>query len=112
VPIQSVTVRAEKSLPDAKEPIEGPSMSLVAKKPSEMLAKVVFVVDSEGRARARRVRTGIATDTELEIVDGLQESEKVVEGPYRLLAKDLKDGDWVKEMAPGKGVGVRVQGAG
>jgi HlyD family secretion protein len=112
VPIQAVTVRAEKSLPDAKEPIEGASTALVAKKPSEMLAKVVFVVDSEGRARIRRVRTGIATDTELEILEGLQEGEKIVEGPYRLLAKDLKDGDWVKEMEPGKRLGARVQGAG
>jgi HlyD family secretion protein len=59
------------------------------------------VVDAEGKAKVRRVRTGIASETELEIVDGLSEGEKVVEGPYRTLAKELKDGDPVKESTPG-----------
>jgi HlyD family secretion protein len=96
VPIQAVTVRSEKNLPDYRQPIEGGA--LMAKKPTDPMNKVVFIVDSEGRARMRRVRTGIATDTDLEILEGLQEGDKLVDGPYRLLAKDLKDGDWVKEM--------------
>jgi HlyD family secretion protein len=96
VPIQAVTVRSEKNLPDYRPPIEGGA--LMAKKPTDPMNKVVFIVDSEGRARMRRVRTGIATDTDLEILEGLQEGDKLVDGPYRLLAKDLKDGDWVKEM--------------
>ncbi len=96
VPIQAVTVRSEKHLPDYRPPIEGGA--LTAKKPTDPMNKVVFLVDSEGRARMRRVRTGIATDTDLEILEGLQEGDKLVDGPYRLLAKDLKDGDWVKEM--------------
>ncbi len=111
VPIQSVTVRAEKSLPDSPAPVEGARTTLSAKKSSDLLAKVVFVVDSEGRARARRVRTGIATDSDLEIMEGLQEGDKVVSGPYRLLSKDLKDGDWVKEKALGKD-SLRPQGKG
>jgi len=111
VPIQSVTVRAEKSLPDSPAPVEGARTTLSAKKSSDLLAKVVFVVDSEGRARARRVRTGIATDSDLEIMEGLQEGDKVVSGPYRLLSKDLKDGDWVKEKALGKD-SLRSQGKG
>src|SRR6266851_6594817 len=110
VPIQSVTVRAEKSMPDSPAPVEG-ARTLTAKKSSDLLAKVVFVVDSDGRARARRVRTGIATDSDLEIMEGLQEGDKVVSGPYRLLSKDLKDGDWVKEKALGKD-SLRSQGKG
>src|ERR1700687_3789634 len=111
VPIQSVPVRAEESMPDSPAPVEGTRTTLTAKKSSDLLAKVVFVVDSEGRARARRVRTGIATDSDLEIMEGLQEGDKVVSGPYRLLSKDLKDGDWVKEKALGKDA-VRSQGKG
>src|SRR5216684_2205151 len=38
VPIQSVTVRAEKSLPDSRAPVEGAS-TLTAKKSSDLLAK-------------------------------------------------------------------------
>ena len=100
VPIQAVTVRSDKNLSDAPAPVEGAMTNLAAKKRTETLAKVVFVVDAEGKARPRRVRTGIASDTEMEIVDGLQEGEKIVEGPYRTLAKDLKDGDRVEQMKP------------
>ncbi len=104
VPIQAVTVRSDKNLGDIPAPIEGTTTRLSAKKRTETLAKVVFVVDGEGKARPRRVRTGIASDTEMEIVEGLQEGDKIVEGPYRTLSKDLKEGDRVEEMkAKGKG---------
>jgi HlyD family secretion protein len=98
VPIQAVTVRAEKSLPDYKPPVEG--ATLTAKK-TESLAKVVFVVTADNKAAVRRVRTGIASDTELEILEGLQSGDRVVEGPYRTLSKELKDGDVVREPEMG-----------
>ncbi|HVE81291.1 MAG TPA: efflux RND transporter periplasmic adaptor subunit [Myxococcales bacterium] len=96
VPIQAVTVRAEKSLPDARTPVEG-STSLAAPKRQETLAKVVFVVDADKRTHPRRVKTGISSDTEYEIVEGVADGDSIVEGPYRTLAKDLKDGDAVKD---------------
>ena len=95
VPIQSVTVRSEKMLPDYKPPVEGGGLS--APRRAESLAKVVFVVDSDNKAQARRVRTGIASDSDLEILEGLQEGDRVVEGPYRTLSKELKSGDLVRE---------------
>ncbi|XXF75107.1 efflux RND transporter periplasmic adaptor subunit [Myxococcaceae bacterium GXIMD 01537] len=99
VPIQSVTVRPEKSLPDHKEPVEGGG--LTAKRKTEALAKVVFVLDGENKANVRRVRTGIASDTELEILEGLQDGDRVVEGPYRTLSKELNHGDNVREPEAG-----------
>jgi HlyD family secretion protein len=95
VPIQAVTVRSEKSLPDYKPPVEGGG--LTAKRKTESLAKVVFVVDADNKAQVRRVRTGIASDTELEILEGLQDGDRIVEGPYRTLSKDLNHGDAVRE---------------
>ncbi len=100
VPVQAVTVRPEKMLSDGKKPIAGEGTALEAKKRTETLAKVVFVVDEQSRARIRRVRTGISSDTDIEIVEGLNEGERVVEGPYRTLAKELKDGDLVEEARP------------
>ncbi|MGZ3480943.1 MAG: efflux RND transporter periplasmic adaptor subunit, partial [Myxococcaceae bacterium] len=97
VPIQAVTVRPDRSLPDSQPPGE---TSLSAKKRGETLAKIVFVVDQDNKARARRVRTGIASDTDLEVLDGLKEGERVVEGPFRTVSKELKDGDPLKENAP------------
>ncbi|NVI96531.1 efflux RND transporter periplasmic adaptor subunit [Myxococcus sp. AM009] len=101
VPIQAVTVRSERSLPDYKAPIEGGGLTA---KRTESLAKVVFVVDSNNKAQVRRVQTGIASDTELEIVTGLNEGDRVIEGPYRTLSKELSDGDIVREPEPGAGM--------
>jgi HlyD family secretion protein len=101
VPIQAVTVRSERTLPDFKEPVEGGG--LTAKRRTESLAKVVFVVDANNKAQVRRVQTGIASDTELEILSGLSDGDRVVEGPYRTLSKELNDGDIVREPTPGPG---------
>ncbi|ATB48462.1 efflux RND transporter periplasmic adaptor subunit [Corallococcus macrosporus] len=101
VPIQAVTVRSERTLPDYKAPIEGGGLTA---KRTESLAKVVFVVDGNNKAQVRRVQTGIASDTELEIVTGINEGDRVIEGPYRTLSKELNDGDIVREPEQGAGM--------
>jgi HlyD family secretion protein len=58
--------------------------------------KVVFVINKDGAAEMREVHTGIASRTDVEILDGVSEGETVVEGPYRTLARELKDGQKVK----------------
>ncbi|MFL5343947.1 MAG: efflux RND transporter periplasmic adaptor subunit [Hyalangium sp.] len=105
VPIQAVTVRSEKILPDYKPPVEGGG--LTAKRKTESLAKVVFVVDADNKAQIRRVRTGIASDTELEILEGLQDGDRIIEGPYRTLSKDLNHGDAVREPQQGGPGGMK-----
>ncbi len=99
VPIQAVTVRAESTLPDYKPQVEqaaaGPSRK------GETLVRVVFLVEGDGKTQVRRVRTGISSDTEMEILEGLAEGDRIVEGPYRTLSKELKHGDAVKESEPG-----------
>lgn len=100
VPIQAVTVRPEKSLPDAHTAVEG-GTSLTAAKRAETLAKVVFVVDADKKAHPRRVKTGISSDTDYEVLEGVAEGDSIVEGPYRTLAKDLKDGDAVNDAKAG-----------
>ena len=100
VPVQAVTVRPQASLPDAPAPVEG--KTLTAKGKSETLAKVVFVVDADNHAHLRRVRTGISSDTDVEVLEGLQDGDRIVEGPYRTLAKELKDGDTVEGVKPGE----------
>jgi HlyD family secretion protein len=99
VPVQAVTVRPEKQLAGEGPPVEG--KKLEAPRIGEALAKVVFVVDAEGKAALRRVRTGISSDTDIEVLEGLAEGDTVIEGPYRTLAKELKGGDRVEESKPG-----------
>lgn len=104
VPVQAVTVRPERALSDTGANVEG--NRLAAPRKGETFAKVVFVVDAERKARPRRVKTGIASDTDVEIVEGLAEGDEIIEGPYRTLAKELKDGDLVEPQQPGgKGKG-------
>jgi HlyD family secretion protein len=118
VPIQAVTVRPEKDLaaggkasPEEKAP--PPPSGPGGKKPRrEPLRKVVFVIQ-DGVAKVRPVETGLASETEIEIVSGLGEGEKVVEGPYRVLSREIADGRGVTEEAPGaKGAKDRGGGKG
>jgi HlyD family secretion protein len=116
VPLQAVTVRTEKDLArkgeSGKEGVDPPAPPLPpgTKKAKEPQAKVVFVVE-DGVARVRRVETGLASENDIELVSGVKEGELVVEGPYKLLSRELADGkpvkfdkaaDPVKEKAPGK----------
>lgn len=76
VPIQAVTTRIEKDLPDS-EPRE-----------------VVFVIEN-GKAKMKYVETGIQNDTYIQILSGLKKDERIIIGPYDLVSKDLEDGDIV-----------------
>ncbi len=111
VPVQAVTVRPERSLTDTAANVEGNKLS--APKKGETFAKVVFVTDADKKVHPRRVKTGISSDTDIEILEGLNEGDEIIEGPYRTLAKDLKDGDLVEEQkGPGGGGGKGPGGRG
>jgi HlyD family secretion protein len=104
VPIQAVTVRAERDLAPGGGPREDrpaqPPPEPGKKQKREPLKKVVFVVE-DGVAKVRQVETGLASENEIEIVSGLKEGEKVVEGPYRVLSRELADGKRVEEQPLG-----------
>jgi len=105
VPIQAVTARSEKTLPDAVAPVESKGSLKAEGAPRDALAKVVFVIDGD-KVHLRRVKTGIAADSDLEITDGLKEGEQIVEGPYRTVSRELQDGAVVRESPqpkPGQG---------
>ena len=55
----------------------------------------VFLVEN-GKAVRRDVNTGISSDSDQEILDGLEEGDTVVSGPFRVL-RHLNDGDPVEE---------------
>ncbi len=89
VPVQSVTVR--EATPKKQE-----TGTLPASTSKGKLIKVVFVA-KDGKAVQRAVRLGIAGRSAVEILEGLSAGEQVVEGPYRVLARELKDGDAVTQ---------------
>ena len=63
----------------------------------EEMIEVVFVVDEADTARMVPVTTGISSDTKIEILDGLEEGQKIISGPYRILATKIQDGEAVRE---------------
>jgi len=80
IPLQSVTAR--------KDVGDGSSAT----------GEYVFVVnDSTSTVRAIPVRTGIQDIANIEILEGLSQSDKIVTGSYMVVSKTLKDGDSVKE---------------
>jgi HlyD family secretion protein len=56
--------------------------------------QTVFLVE-KGIAKLTPIKTGLSSETEIEILDGVKPGNVVVTGPYKMLAK-LKDGDHVK----------------
>jgi HlyD family secretion protein len=111
VPIQAITSRQPK--PSEGGPAPAPANNVQAAQTGKgedaarpaatgkpKPSKVVFVV-KDGKAAMRPVRTGIASRTDVEILEGLAEGETIVEGPYRTLARELKDGQEVKELPKG-----------
>ncbi|MEO7327615.1 MAG: efflux RND transporter periplasmic adaptor subunit, partial [Minicystis sp.] len=99
VPIQAVTSREPKRKEgeaDGGAPIADAGVTSGGKpKP----IKAVFVVDKDGAAQMRPVRTGIASRTDVEVIEGVAEGETIVDGPYRILARELTDGQKVKELS-------------
>ena len=93
VPIQAVTARAvgAPGAPAAAPPPPTPT----GVKPK--VEKVVFVV-KDGVVAKRKVTTGLSSESLIEITDGLAAGEEVIEGPYRVLARQLEDGQRVTKQ--------------
>ena len=110
VPIQAVTSRAPKKPEQggSTQPAvahsagaESGTPNTVAGKPKPL--KVVFVVGKDKKAEMRAVRIGISSRTDVEILEGVTEGETIVDGPYRTLARELEEGQPVKEPEKGDG---------
>ncbi len=101
VPIQAVTSRIPKA-GDHGASVETNGGEAVTAAGKSKPAKVVFVVGKDGKAEMRVVHTGIASRTDVEILDGVSEGETIVDGPYRTLARELEAGQAVKEQEKDK----------
>ncbi|MBU0519956.1 efflux RND transporter periplasmic adaptor subunit [bacterium] len=102
IPIQCVVMKAP--LPPEDEGADKDSLAEESedhgeqkpdKKPKkqEHIEVVFKIVD--GVVQQVPVTTGISSDTNIEILTGLEEGDEVVSGPFRLLTQMLKDGDAV-----------------
>jgi HlyD family secretion protein len=105
VPVQSVTVRAEggktteqlqKDREKESQERSGNELGVTqerqeAKRNIEKLQRVVFVRKGD-KVEMRKVETGIADNSFMEIKSGVAKDEEVVSGSYKALSTVLKDG--------------------
>jgi HlyD family secretion protein len=110
VPIQAVVVRTDRDLERAahkpgarpKKPAKGVALAAeddtVGRKDKEITG--VFLVGKDNVSKFVPVRTGIASETMIEVFGPLKPGDVIVAGPYKAL-RDLKPGAKVKkETAP------------
>lgn len=104
IPIQALTVREVEVDKDGKyhppdlnkrqkSGVAEASSNSESKKKKEI--EGVFVVDDKKIARFRPLKTGIAGESEIEVMESLKENEVIVSGSYQTL-RTIKDGASVK----------------
>lgn len=109
VPIQAVTVRnfANDSNSDDSDAADGENDqenenseddsngSATSNRQDEDFRRVVFI-NEDGYAKRVEVETGISDNTHIQILSGVREGDEVVTGNYRILSRELQDGDKIK----------------
>ncbi len=105
VPIQAVTVRDFAKDPagdDDKTPAElaalesnGNADKRRNNRNREDFRRVVFVNDN-GTARRVEVETGISDNNYMEIIHGVEDGDEVVTGSFRVLSRELSNGDKIR----------------
>ena len=109
VPVQSVAVRTVDQLARKGEKRKDAEARYTADR--DGFVEIVFSVD-KGKAIARQVKTGIQSDSLIEILDGLQQGQEIVTGSYRAISKDLENGAMVTiSKQPAKPDAARPRGS-
>jgi HlyD family secretion protein len=99
VPIQAIVSRTETELAeragDEKDEEEKKPKKKRSEREEEEEVEGVFVIDDADQAQFVRVETGIADELSIEVTGELEEGQKIVSGPYKVLRK-LKIGEDLK----------------
>lgn len=102
VPLSAVTTRTPSQLkkfnPDGGE---DESMAASVKTKDEEIKEVVFIKDGL-KAKMVEVKTGISDYDNIEILEGLNEGDVVVSGPFFVVSKRIREGDLIEETITNK----------
>ena len=94
VPISAIVIKTDTSA--TKKPFNKDMVINNDMSKEEQKFECVFV-NENGKSKLRVVKTGIQDDTNIEIVSGLKENDKIITGPYNMVSKTLKPGDLIEE---------------
>lgn len=84
VPLQAVTARSDNKNND------NPENKTDNKKKENNIQEIVFL-HKNGIAKIQKIKTGISDDNYIEIVEGLNENDEVISGPYKAISTELED---------------------
>lgn len=96
VPIQSVTTRDDTSSVRSlavKKTEDTPKDA----KSKTLVKEYIFIADGN-KARIKEVKTGVQDNTYIQILEGINEGDEVITGPYRVVSKSLKNGETIKKV--------------
>jgi HlyD family secretion protein len=103
IPITAVAARdVNDENGDKKKQTSKPENENDAEVVPDELKEVVFVLDKEGKAEMRTVKTGIQDINNIEILSGLKDGDQVVTAPYNAVTKTLRTGTKVKVVSKDK----------
>lgn len=60
------------------------------------IEEVVYLFDN-GKAKKVTVKTGVQDNTYIQILSGVKDGDEIIAGPYRVVSKQLKDGNEVEK---------------
>lgn len=95
LPLAAVTTRAKESKKSTGESEQENDESAVNEVASKDLDEVVFKL-VDGKAVKTIVKTGISDFERIEVLEGVEDGEEIVSGPFLAVSKRLKDGDAVE----------------
>jgi HlyD family secretion protein len=100
VPIQAIVSRTPSELEEVADEEKGQeekkeALAKRSEREEEKEIEGVFVVDDNDQAKFVPVTTGIADELSIEVLGDLEEGEKVISGPYKVLRK-MKNGQDLK----------------
>jgi len=90
VPIQAVTIR-----PDTSEKVTRKLKVNLDEYTDDELFEVVFVY-ADGKAQMKKVKTGIQDTKNIQILEGVDEGEEIISGPYAVISNKLLHDDTVE----------------
>jgi HlyD family secretion protein len=90
VPIAAVTIRDPKGKKKKASSSSDETQSKTSK--DEELKEVVFIFDAD-TARMALVKTGVQDHEFIEILEGVQDSDQIVTGPYSTISRKIEAGD-------------------
>ena len=96
VPIQCVTVRTPAQLKvksqknKEKEAAADSTVKDEYVPDKDGFVQIVFIIE-DGKALAKQVKTGIQSETHIEIIEGIAEKDEIVTGSYRAISQSLQN---------------------